>query len=94
LKDLLFFIIIIAVVMIGYGVASRSMVYYPIANNFTTATGGFIDTSFDGRSVFRQVLAPVYFLLHGEIIGELNNLDSMCIQSNNDSICYLIFSKR
>jgi hypothetical protein len=91
LKDLLFFIIIIAIVMIGYGVASRSMVYYPVANNFTTATGGFIDTSFDGRTVFRQIIYPVYFFLHGEFSGELNNLDSMY---NNHSIYYLIFSQR
>ncbi len=63
--------------MIGYGVASRSMVYYPIVNNFTTATGGFIDTSFDGRAVFRQILYPVYYFLHGEFDDELANLDSM-----------------
>jgi len=79
LKDLLFFICIIAIAMIGYGVASRSMVYYPIVNNFTTATGGFIDTSFDGRDVFRQILYPVYYFLHGDVRTELENLDSMYI---------------
>ncbi len=79
LKDLSFFICIIAVVMIGYGVSSRSMVYYPIANNFTTVTGGFIDPNFDGRSVFRQILNPVYYFLYGILDNELGNLDSMHI---------------
>ncbi len=68
---------LIAIVMIGYGVASRSMVYYPTANGFTTATGGSIDTSFNGRAVFRQVLYPVYYFLYGQFTTELANLDSM-----------------
>jgi hypothetical protein len=70
---------IIAIVMVGYGVASRSMVYYPKANGFTTDSGGSIDTSFDGRSVFRQIVYPVYYLLYGNIGNELNTLDSMYI---------------
>ena len=53
------------------------MVYYPIANGFTTATGGSIDTRFDGRSIFRQVIYPVYYLLYGEFGNELQVLDSM-----------------
>jgi hypothetical protein len=61
--------------MIGYGVASRSMVYYPVVNDFTTETGGFIDASFDGRSVFRQVLYPVYYLLYGNFGNQLSDLD-------------------
>ena len=80
--------------MAGYGIASRSMVYYPIANNFTTETGGFIDTSFDGRSVFRQIAYPVYFFLHGEFGDELSNLDSMYIRCSSDHAYCLIFSKR
>ncbi|CAF1174559.1 unnamed protein product [Rotaria sordida] len=75
-KDLLFFMCIIAIVMISYGVASRSMVYYPIVNNFTTETGGPIDTSFDGRNVFRQIIYPVYYLLHGEFGNERLSLES------------------
>jgi len=63
--------------MIGYGVSSRSMVYYPIVNNFTTATGGLIDTSFDGRSIFRQIIYPVYYLMYGEFDDQLSDLDSM-----------------
>ena len=63
--------------MIGYGVASRSMVYYPIANNFTTETNGTIYVDFDGRDVFRQILSPVYYLLYGEFGNETTNLDSM-----------------
>ncbi|CAF4647243.1 unnamed protein product [Rotaria sp. Silwood1] len=76
IQDLLFFMVIIAVVMIGYGVASRSMVYYPRANNFTMETGGSIDNSFDGRSVFRHIAYPVYYLLHGEVGDERTSLDS------------------
>ena len=76
--------------MAGYGTASRSMVYYPVVNNFTTATGGFIDTSFNGRSIFRQVISPVYFLLHNTFGDELKNLDSMYIQCNNNPIYFLI----
>ncbi|CAF2356522.1 unnamed protein product [Rotaria sp. Silwood2] len=76
LKDLLFFMVIIAIVMIGYGVASRSMVYYPTVNNFTTEAGGSIDNSFDGRSVFRQIIYPVYYFLYGDFSDELANLDS------------------
>jgi hypothetical protein len=63
--------------MAGYGVASRSMYYYQVENNFTTETGGPIDTSFDGRSVFRQIIYPVYYFLHGEFDSELANLDGM-----------------
>ncbi len=70
---------IIAIVMAGYGVASRSMVYYPIVNNFTTETGGAIHASFDGRAVFRQVIYPVYYLLYGQFGNELQNLDGMDI---------------
>ncbi|CAF3768827.1 unnamed protein product [Rotaria sordida] len=75
LQDLLFFLCIIAIVMIGYGVASRSLVYYPVENGFTTETNGSIDTSFDGRAVFYQVLYPVYYLLYGQFGNELRNLD-------------------
>jgi len=71
--------LVIVIVMAGYGVASRSMAYYPKVNNFTTATGGFIDTSFDGRSVFRQIAYPVYYLLYGEFGKELDNLNSMSV---------------
>jgi hypothetical protein len=79
LKDLIFFTFVIAIVMIGYGVASRSLVYYPIANGFTTVTGGSIDPNFDGRSVFHQVLYPVYYFLYGQFTDELANLDSMSV---------------
>jgi len=67
--------------MAGYGVASRSMVYYPIVNNFTTETDGPIDASFDGRSVFRHIAYPVYYLLYGEFGTELDDLDSMSMNS-------------
>jgi hypothetical protein len=69
LKDLLFFISIIAVTMIAYGVASRSMVYYANSDIFNTTT------AFDGRSVFRQIIYPVYYLMYGNFDNEFSNLD-------------------
>jgi hypothetical protein len=58
--------------MIGFGVASRSMTYYPNANLFNTT---ITDTAFDGRSVFRQILYPVYYLMYGSFGTELSDLD-------------------
>jgi len=84
--DLIFFIFVIAIVMTAYGVASRSMVYYPVVNDFTTATGGLINTSFDGRAIFHQILYPVYYFLYGQFTQELANLDSMYICYNSDYI--------
>ncbi|CAF1116563.1 unnamed protein product, partial [Adineta steineri] len=68
LKDLLFFMCIIAIVMTGYGVASRSMVYYSNPTLFNDTT---TDTSFDGRSIFRQIIYPVYYLMYGQMGNEL-----------------------
>ncbi|CAF1416982.1 unnamed protein product [Adineta steineri] len=73
LKDLLFFICIIAIVMTGYGVASRSMVYYSNPTLFNDTT---TDTSFDGRSIFRQIIYPVYYLMYGQMGNELADLDT------------------
>jgi hypothetical protein len=80
--------------MIGYGVASRSMVYYPIVNGFTTETGGQIDTTFDGRNVFRQILYPVYYLLYGRLDDELNNLNGMLTNVLVILYIFFFFSKR
>ena len=63
---------VIAVVMTGYGVASRSMVYYPHKGEYEHYNESLW---FDGRSVFRDVIYPVYYLMHGEVSGELKNLD-------------------
>ncbi len=65
--------------MAGYGVASRSMVYFPVVNNFTIETGGPVDNSFDGRAVFRYIAYPVYYLLYGQFGNELQDLDGMDI---------------
>ncbi|CAF3967063.1 unnamed protein product, partial [Adineta steineri] len=73
LKDLLFFMCIIAVVMTGYGVASRSMVYYSNPTLFNDTT---TDTSFSGRSIFRQIIYPVYYLMYGQMGNELTDLDT------------------
>jgi hypothetical protein len=56
--------------MIGYGVASRSMAYYPNADKFNST-----NTAFDGRSIFRQIIYPVYYLMYGQFGNELSNLD-------------------
>jgi len=63
---------IIAVVMTGYGVASRSMAYYPNADLFNSSN---INTAFEGRSIFRQIIYPVYYLMYGQFGNELSNLD-------------------
>ena len=63
---------IIAVVIISYGIASRSIAYYPNAE-ILSQTG--FSTAFDSRSVLRQVVYPVYYLLYGEFGNELSNLD-------------------
>ncbi|CAF1094081.1 unnamed protein product [Adineta steineri] len=73
LKDLLFFMCIIAIVMTGYGVASRSMVYYSNPTLFNDTT---TDTSFDGRSIFRQIIYPVYYLMYGQMGNELTDLNT------------------
>ena len=76
---------IIAIVMTGYGVASRSMVYYPNADKFNDSN---IDTSFSGRSIFRQIAYPVYYLMYGEVGNELGYLDGKNIQSLREiSLC-------
>lgn len=61
---------IIAIVMTGYGVASRSMVYYANTDKFNDT-----DASFSGRTIFRQIAFPVYYLLYGELGNELGNLN-------------------
>lgn len=63
---------IIAIVMTGYGVASRSMVYYSNADLFPSEQ---VDTSFNGRSIFRQIAYPVYYLMYGQFGNELSDLD-------------------
>jgi hypothetical protein len=77
---------IIFIVMTGYGVASRAMVYYPAANGFLIQDGGYIDNRFDGRSIFRQIAYPVYYLMYGELDSELDNLDSRFTEANKSYI--------
>ena len=63
---------LIAVVMTGYGVASRSMVYYPHKADYVPYNASL---GFDGRSIFRDIAYPVYYMMYGEVSGELQNLD-------------------
>ena len=58
--------------MVGYGVASRSMVYYSNSRAFSSMN---FSTAFDGRSIFRQIIYPVYYLMYGEFGSELTDLD-------------------
>ena len=62
--------------MIGYGVSTRSMAYYPEDNAVVTRGNYSVDARFDGRSVFRQIIYPVYYLMYGEFGEEMKNLDS------------------
>jgi len=63
---------IIAVAMTAYGVASRSMAYYPYPQNFN---GTDFSVAFDGRSIFHQIIYPVYYLMYGNFGNELSYLD-------------------
>ncbi|CAF3973574.1 unnamed protein product, partial [Rotaria sordida] len=72
LKDLAFFMCIIFIVMAGYGVASRSMIYYPNADKLNVTN---FSTEFNGRSIFRQIAYPIYYLMYGEFGNELSTLD-------------------
>ncbi|CAF3549240.1 unnamed protein product [Rotaria socialis] len=72
--DLLFFTYIILIVMIAYGVASRTMNSYATIDPLT----------FDGRSVFRNIICPTYYLLDGNIDSELQKLDAN--SGNNTTI--------
>lgn len=72
LKDLAFFIVILFVVIMGYGVASRSMVYHSADPSFDSEP---FDTSFSGRPIFRQIIYPVYYLLYGDVGSERGGLD-------------------
>ncbi|CAF1054407.1 unnamed protein product [Adineta steineri] len=62
--DLFFFTYIILIAMIAYGVVSRSMY------NFNNET-----FPFDGQSIFQNIAYPTYYLMYGNIDGELANLD-------------------
>jgi hypothetical protein len=54
--------------MIGYGVTSRVMYNYNSDNDTD-------DLTFDGRSVFRHIIYPVYYLMYGSTDAELAALD-------------------
>ena len=58
--------------MFGYGVASRSMAYYPDPYRFAKIN---TTTTFDGRSIFRQIVYPVYYFMYGNVGTELSNFD-------------------
>ncbi|UJR10750.1 hypothetical protein I4U23_014938 [Adineta vaga] len=62
--DLFFFIYIILIAMIAYGVASRTMYTY---NDQTL--------SFDVRSIARNIIYPAYYLMYGNVDNELAALD-------------------
>lgn len=52
--------------MTAYGVASRTMFNYTPSEPL----------QFDGRSIFRNLIYPIYYLMYGNISGELGYLDS------------------
>ena len=56
--------------MIAYGIASRAM--YKHYNS-----GNTNDLSFDGRSIFRNIIYPSYYLMYGIADRELDALDRM-----------------
>ncbi|CAF0766794.1 unnamed protein product [Rotaria sp. Silwood1] len=68
LIDLFFFTYIILIAMVAYGVTSRSMYNYNTDNNAD-------DLIFEGRSVFRHIIYPAYYLMYGSTDNELSALD-------------------
>lgn len=62
--------------MIAYGVTSRAMYNYNQNSNTD-------DLTFDGRSVFRNIIYPVYYLMYGSTDGELAALDRKISILNN-----------
>lgn len=60
---------IIAIVMLGYGVTSRSMISKPIADKLNTTV------EFNGRSLLRQIVYPTYYLMYGEFKDEFTILE-------------------
>ena len=61
-NDLQFFIGLIIIVILGYGIASRAMIAY----------GQF---GFDGREIFYHIVYPVYYFVLGRFDNELSDLD-------------------
>ena len=63
--------------MVGYGVASRTMYNY-------NEDPDVDDLTFDGRSVFRHIIYPVYYLMYGSMDSELTALDRENFSLEND----------
>ena len=63
--------------MVGYGVASRTMYNY-------NEDPEVDDLTFDGRSVFRHIIYPVYYLMYGSMDSELTALDRENFSLEND----------
>jgi len=58
--------------MIGYGVTSRAM--YDFDNVVVSG-----NLTFDGRSIFRHILYPTYYLMYGSQDNELSALDRIVL---------------
>ena len=67
--------------MVAYGVASRTMYNY---NNQTIA--------FDGRSIFRNILYPTYYLMYGSLGTEFSGLDGREERTGKLANLSLLFS--
>jgi hypothetical protein len=62
--------------MIAYGVTSRAMYNFDINTSNDNLT-------FDGRSIFRNIVYPPYYLMYGSTDGELNALDRIVLFFTN-----------
>ncbi|CAF5037218.1 unnamed protein product, partial [Rotaria sp. Silwood1] len=71
LKAMAFFISVLFITIVAYGVTSRAMVYY-----------GTFD--FDLSQIFTNVIYPQYFFIYGYFENELINLDAI-VANNNDT---------
>ena len=75
------------VAIIGYAVASRAMYNF----NSDPDTD---DLTFDGRSIFRHLLYPVYYFMYGSFDNELSALDRTNFLFPIQSVFYFRFCRK
>lgn len=78
--------------MIGYGVASRAMYDYDAAQADENNYKG--NLTFDGRSVFRHILYPSYYLMYGVTDDEFKALDRKICQCDDRMRHLFVFFKK
>ncbi|CAF4801606.1 unnamed protein product [Rotaria sp. Silwood1] len=73
LQAMAFFVCVLFITIVAYGVTSRAMVYY-----------GTFD--FDGRQILMNVIYPQYFFIYGYFGNELTNLDAIIANNTTANV--------